>query len=161
MQVSGQPTAEKSLTVDEMNSEALAIILGSHRVWSAGTYWEPNAFSNQTLFAPFSYKENVFRRRLKLDDLARLNASEEVYTNKVWYRELKKRWSTQNIEQFLSKINIRDTKAIDCSFVVSDLESGYWTPIHYDCEGPIKRWLNTYAVPFFGWDKQNVSLEFK
>lgn len=156
-----QGIANKSLTEDQMISETLAMIINNQMIWSAGTYWEPNAFSNRTLFAPFAYKGEVNTRRFKVDDVSRPNDSDEIYTEKPWYRELKKRWSANDIEEFLFKINVRGTKVEDYSFVVGDLESGYWTPMYFNCDGLVKRWLITYSAPFFGWDKEHINLEFK
>lgn len=150
------------LTEDEMFGEAIALISSNHRVWSAGIYWEPNAFNNRTLFAPFAYKESYNVRKFKVEDVARLNESDRIYTEKPWYRQLKERWSTNDLEQFQLNMKIRDTKNEDFSYVGTNLKLGYWTSMYYNCDGPVNRWLITYAAPFFGWGgEQHVHLEFK
>lgn len=49
---SGKRVADKPLTEDQMIGETLALVLGNTRIWSAGTYWDRNKFTNRTLFAP-------------------------------------------------------------------------------------------------------------
>lgn len=46
-------------------------------------------------------------------------------------------------------------------FRAAKLTDGYWTNPYFDCKGKVKKWLITYAVPFFGWDSLKVKLEFK
>ena len=41
------------------------------------------------------------------------------------------------------------------------LEHGMWTEPFYDCRGKYPKWLLTYAVPFFGFDRLKDRLEFK
>lgn len=43
----------------------------------------------------------------------------------------------------------------------ANIKDGYWTSPYYDCDGPLKQWVLTYAVPYFGWDSLKVKLEFK
>lgn len=49
---SGKRVADKPLTEDQMIGETLALVLGNTRIWSAGTFWDRNKFTNRTLFAP-------------------------------------------------------------------------------------------------------------
>lgn len=42
-----------------------------------------------------------------------------------------------------------------------NIDSGFWTTPKFDCNGLVKKWLITYAAPFFGWDSLKVNLEFK
>lgn len=42
-----------------------------------------------------------------------------------------------------------------------NIDSGFWTTPKFDCDGLVKKWLITYAAPFFGWDSLKVNLEFK
>lgn len=70
---SGKRVADKPLTEDQMVGETLALVLGNNRIWSAGTYWDRNKFTNRTLFAPFAYKINLNTRKFKVEDMARLN----------------------------------------------------------------------------------------
>lgn len=144
------------LTENQMYSEALALVLGNQYIWSAGIYWEPNTFSNRTLFAPFAYKKELNLRKFNIDDMARLNEPGQIYTEKEWYSQLKKHWSENNPEHFAIRI-----ETSDYSYVSPNLESGYWTSMYYDCDGPVNRWLITYAAPFFGWDEQGTHAEFK
>jgi hypothetical protein len=59
--------------------------------WSAGIYWEQNKFPNRTFFAPYAYKTQLNTRRFLVEDLARLNTTDKIYTNQDWYKELKSR----------------------------------------------------------------------
>ncbi len=43
----------------------------------------------------------------------------------------------------------------------ADLRHGYWTRPFFDCNGFVKKWVATYAAPFFGWDSLRTKLEFK
>lgn len=106
---SGKRVADKPLTEDQMIGETLALLLGNTRIWSAGTYWERNKFTNRTLFAPFAYKTELNTRKFKVEDLARLNKTQEVYTNKPWYRFLKQRWMANfdSLEKYWMKMRIR------------------------------------------------------
>lgn len=67
--------------------------------------------SIETLFivCRFAYKKELNVRKFKLEDLARLNKTGEVYTEKPWYRFLKQRWSTNfdSLEKYYMKIKIR------------------------------------------------------
>lgn len=72
---SGFQVADKPLTEDQMIGETLAIILGDSKIWSAGTFWDRNKFTNRTFFAPFAYKTQLNTRKYKLEDLARLNST--------------------------------------------------------------------------------------
>lgn len=56
-----------------MMGETLALVIGDSKIWSAGTYWDRNKFTNRTLFAPYAYKKPFASRKFKLEDLARLN----------------------------------------------------------------------------------------
>jgi len=75
----GKRVPDKQLSEDQMMGETLALVLGDSKIWSAGTYWERNKFSNRTLFAPFAYKTEENTRTFKMEDLARLNS-----TSKFW-----------------------------------------------------------------------------
>lgn len=70
---SGTRVADKPLTEDQMIGETLALILGDTKIWSAGTFWDRNKFTNRTFFAPYAYKTELNMRKFKLEDLARLN----------------------------------------------------------------------------------------
>jgi len=70
--------ADRPLTEDQMMGETLALVLGDTKIWSAGTFWERNKFTNRTLFAPFAYKTQLNTRKFKMEDLARLNDTREV-----------------------------------------------------------------------------------
>lgn len=169
---SGKRVADKPLSEDQMMGETLALVMGNSRIWSAGTYWERNKFTNRTLFAPFAYKTQLNTRKFKLEDLARLNKTEEVYTNKPWYQFLKQRWSTNfdPLEKFYIKMKIRFNETgghlqkyehYPTFYRAANLDHGQWTQPYFDCEGKVKKWLLSYAAPFFGWDSVKVKLEFK
>lgn len=105
----GKRVPDKPLTEDQMIGETLAIVLGNNRVWSAGTYWARKKFTNRTYFAPFAYKKDLNTRKFKVEDLARLNKTDEIYTGKPYYRYLKERWSSNfdSLEKFWMKMRIR------------------------------------------------------
>ena len=109
---SGTRVADHPLTEDQMIGETLALLLGDTKIWSAGTYWERNKFPNRTFFAPFAYKRELNTRKFKVEDLARLNDTHEVYTNQPWFQFLKQRWAANfdRLEKFFLKINIRDNE---------------------------------------------------
>lgn len=165
--------ADRPLTEDQMIAETLSIVMSNTRIWSAGIYWEPKQFTDRTLFAPFAYKQAMNIRKYKVEDLARFNKSDEIYTEKPWYRSVKERWaSATNFDQLQKhylkiKMRLNETGELKMkqeqylNFRSSDLNSGHWTAPFFDCHGFVKKWLITYAVPFFGWDKPKVNLEFK
>ena len=70
---SGKRVADRPLSEDQMIGETLALVMGDTKIWSAGTFWERNKFTNRTFFAPFAYKEQLNTRKFKVEDLARLN----------------------------------------------------------------------------------------
>ncbi|XP_063243657.1 uncharacterized protein LOC134542961 [Bacillus rossius redtenbacheri] len=169
---SGKRVPDRPLSEDQMIGETLALVLGDSKIWSAGMYWERNKFTNRTLFAPYAYKKEVGTRKLNVEDLARLNKTEELYTNKEFFQFLKQRWSTNfdSLEKFYMKIKIRFNETGETMkkyehypnfYRAANLDHGYWTRPYFDCDGKVKKWLITYAAPFFGWDSLKVKLEFK
>jgi len=169
---SGKRVADKPLTEDQMMGETLALVLGNSRIWSAGTYWERNKFTNRTYFAPYAYKTELNTRKFKLEDLARLNKPDEIYINKDWYQFLKQRWSTNfdALEKYNMEIKIRfnetgqNTRKFErfpTFYRAAKLEHGYWTSPYFDCYGKVPMWKIKYAAPFFGWDSLKAKLEFK
>lgn len=168
----GKRLADRPLSEDQMMGETLALVLGDSKIWSAGVYWGRNKFTNRTLFAPYAYRKPFATRKFKLEDLARLTSSEEVYTNKKWFQFLKERWSTNfdSLEKYYMKIKIRFNETgqhlkkfeqYPNFYRAAKLTDGFWTNPYFDCNGRVKKWLITYAVPFFGWDSIKVKLEFK
>lgn len=169
---SGTRVADKPLTEDQMIGETLAIVLGDSKVWSAGTFWDRNKFINRTLFAPFAYKKTLNTRKYKLEDLARLNSTEESYINKPWFQFLRQRWSTNfdDLEKYYLKMKIRDSEEgnylkhyerYPTFYRAANVKHGHWTQPYFDCDGHLKQWVVTYGAPFFGWDNVKVKLEFK
>ena len=49
-----------------MIGEALAMVMGNTRVWSAGIYFDQNQFPNRTYFAPYAYKTQLNTRRFQV-----------------------------------------------------------------------------------------------
>jgi hypothetical protein len=97
---------------------------------------------------------------------------DELYIEKPYYKFLKQRWSTNfdALEKNYMKIRIRHNETGEYTqkyehfpnfYHAATLEHGFWTSPTFDCEGHVKRWLITYAAPFFGWDSLKVKLEFK
>ncbi|XP_023016255.1 uncharacterized protein [Leptinotarsa decemlineata] len=169
---SGKRVTDKELTEDQMFGETLALVLGNSRIWSAGTYWERNKFTNRTLFAPFAYKKILNTRKYNVEDLARLNKPEDVYLNKPWFKFLRHRWASNfdNLEKFWMKIRIRFNETGETTmkfehfpnyYMGARLEHGYWTAPYYDCHGKVPMWKIRYVAPFFGWDSLKAKLEFK
>lgn len=169
---SGKRLADQPLSEDQMIGETLALTLGDSKIWSAGMYWDRNKFTNRTLFAPFAYKEQLNTRKFKVEDLARLNKTDEVYTSNGYFQFLKQRWSTNfdALEKFYMKIKIRFNETGEYMkkyehypnfYRAANLDHGYWTSPYFDCDGKLKKWVITYAAPFFGWDSLKVKLEFK
>ncbi|KAK4883692.1 hypothetical protein RN001_007011 [Aquatica leii] len=169
---SGKRVADKPLTEDQMIAETLSLVMGNSRIWSAGTYWERNKFTNRTFFAPYAYKTQLNTRKFFVEDLARLNKSEELYLNEEWYQFLKQRWSSNydSLEKYYMKIKIRfnetggTTKKYEHYpnfYRAAALKHGYWGPPYFDCHGKVPMWKVPYAAPFFGWDSLKARLEFK
>uniref|UniRef100_A0A1B6IF03 GPR158/179 extracellular domain-containing protein n=1 Tax=Homalodisca liturata TaxID=320908 RepID=A0A1B6IF03_9HEMI len=169
---SGKRLADKPLSEDQMMGETLAMVMGDSKIWAAGTYWERNKFTNRTFFAPYAYKTELNTRKFKMEDLARLNKSDEVYTTEQWFQFLKQRWSTNfdSLEKFYMKIKIRFNETGEYLkkyehypnfYRAANLDHGYWTTPYFDCYGRVPKWFITYAAPFFGWDSLKVKLEFK
>jgi hypothetical protein len=71
----GKRLPDKPLSEDQVIGETLSLVLGDTKIWSAGTYWDRNKFTNRTLFAPFAYKKQLNTRKFNLEDLARLNTT--------------------------------------------------------------------------------------
>lgn len=74
--------ADKPLTEDQMIAETLSIVAGDYKIFSAGTYWDINKFTNRTLFAPYAYKtvigDDKGTRKFKVEDLARLKKDSKL-----------------------------------------------------------------------------------
>lgn len=168
----GKRVADKPLTEDQMIGETLALVLGDSKIWGAATYWERNKFTNRTYFAPFAFKKQLNTRKFKVEDLARLNKTHELYTEKKFFKFLKQRWSTNfdDLETFHLKIKQRQNETgellqkyehFPISYRAAALKHGFWSQPTFDCNGLIGKWLITYSVPFFGWDSLKVKLEFK
>ncbi|KAH0946160.1 hypothetical protein HN011_002366 [Eciton burchellii] len=169
---SGKRVADRPLTEDQMIGETLALVLGDTKIWSAGTFWDRNKFTNRTFFAPYAYKTQLNTRKFKLEDLARLNDTDEVYTRKSYFQVLKKRWATNfdQLEKYYMKIKIRFNETGEYLkkfehypnyYRAANLDHGHWTTPYFDCNGKVKKWVITYASPFFGWDSLKEKLEFK
>lgn len=75
---SGKRVADRPLSEDQMIGETLALVMGDTKIWSAGTFWERNKFTNRTFFAPFAYKRQLNTRKFKVEDLARLNETRKL-----------------------------------------------------------------------------------
>lgn len=168
----GTRVPDKPLTEDQMIGETLALVLGNTRIWSAATYWERNKFTNRTFFAPYAYKTELNTRKFKVEDLARLNKTGELYTEKNFFQFLRQRWSGnfEDLEKFWLKMHFRHNESGEylrryehypVFYRAASLKHGFWTEPKFDCDGYVKKWLITYAAPFFGWDSLKIKLEFK
>ena len=105
----GNRVVDRPFTEDQMMGEVLSILLGNNRVWSAGMYWDRSKFPNRTLFAPFAHKTTLNTRKYAMEDLARINNTRDVYTNKKWFQKHKFRWSTNfdYLEKIWIKLKLR------------------------------------------------------
>lgn len=174
--------ADKPLTEDQMIAETLSLVLGDFKIFSAGTYWDTNKFTNRTLFAPYAYKltntktfkvsDDAATRNFKVEDLARITAPNDVYTNKKFFKGLKQRWSTNfdNLEKYFIKMRVRYNESgehlkkyehFPTYYKAANLNHGYWSDPYFDCDGHVKKWLISYSSPFFGYDSLKNKLEFK
>jgi len=177
----GSRVVDRPLNEDQMIGEALAMVMGNTRVWGAGIYFDTNQFSKRTYFAPYAYKTILNTRKFQVEDLARRNTSDTIYTNYGWYKEMKSRWNNyfENLEKHWLKIYFRSrsggTKNEDREepiyqkrydhfpeyYRAANISHGYWTPPYFDCKGLVKKWKITYASPFFGWNSLRNRIEFK
>lgn len=73
----GKRVPDKPLSEDQMFGETASLLMGDTRIWAAGVFWDRNKFTNRSLFAPFAYKNGLYTRNLKLEDLARINQTGE------------------------------------------------------------------------------------
>ena len=64
-----------------MIGEALAMVMGNTRVWSAGIYFDQNQFPNRTYFAPYAYKTQLNTRRFQVGPF--LHGNYTALLNKV------------------------------------------------------------------------------
>ena len=105
----GTRVVDRPLNEDQMIGEALAMVMGNTRIWGAGIYFDANQFDNRTHFAPFAYKKNLNTRKFEVEDLARLNSSDKVYTNEPWFKKVKSRWGNfyDNLEKHWLKMFFR------------------------------------------------------
>lgn len=89
--------------------------MGDTRIFSAGIYWEQNKFPNKTYFAPYAYKTELNDRNFAVEDLARMNKTDELYLNEKWYKDLKSRWSNyyEPLEKYWLKIHFRSDEKGD------------------------------------------------
>ena len=88
----GTRVVDPPLTEDQMIGEALAMVMGNSRLWGAGIYFDTAQFTNRTYFAPYAYKTKLNTRKFHVEDLARINSPDKVYTNNKWFKQLKARW---------------------------------------------------------------------
>ncbi|XP_034938319.1 uncharacterized protein [Chelonus insularis] len=169
---SGKRVPDRPLTEDQMIGETLALLFGDTKIWAAGTYWERNKFTNRTFFAPYAYKKQLNTRKFKVEDLARLNNTDEVYINQPWFKFLQQRWATNfdDLEKYYLKLHVRFNETGEhskkyehypTSYRAANLNHGHWTTPYFDCNGKVNNWVITYASPFFGWDTLKEKLEFK
>ncbi|XP_058452752.1 uncharacterized protein LOC131431196 [Malaya genurostris] len=169
---SGKRVADKPLTEDQMMGETLALVMGNSKIWTAATYWERSKFPNRTLFAPYAYKTQKNTRKFKMEDVARNNKTGQDYTELPYFKLLKQRWAANfdSLEKNYMKMRIRHNETgehlqkyerFPNFYHAATLDHGFWTTPQFHCKGYVKKWLITYAAPFFGWDSLKVKLEFK
>ncbi|KAI1308698.1 putative G-protein coupled receptor [Halotydeus destructor] len=165
---------DKSLTEDQLIGEALATVIGDHRIYGCGILFDRGQFENKTLFAPYAYRKKKNDIKFFVDDLSRHHRREgnKFFLHKDYFKHLQLRWATNfdDLETFTSKINIRFNSSglqnirydhYPLQYKAASLRHGYWTSPYFDCHGLHKDWIVNYAVPFFGHDKIQSRLEFK
>ena len=98
-----------------ITGEALALVMGDTRIWSAAIFFDENKFPNKTYFAPYAYKQQLNTRNFKVEDLARMNKTSELYLNEDWFKTLKSRWSNyyEPLEKFWLKMYFRSEERGD------------------------------------------------
>ena len=86
---------------------------------------------------------------------------------------VKERWSASpasRLTRFATRMRTRGDKMgtysmkydhFPMQYHAPVLTDGYWTAPYYNCDGHIKEWVLTYAVPFFGLDSLREELEFQ
>lgn len=96
-----------------------------------------------------------------------------ILIGKNYFKKMKK--VERKIIQFNQKnFNIFNIKKIDLGnriyfnvgifihlYRAANLNHGHWTTPYFDCNGKVKKWVITYASPFFGLDSLKEKLEFK
>jgi len=203
----GTRVVDEPLTEDQMMGEALAMVMGNSKIWSAGIYFDTSQFvvkpakkaesagpqtdprhNTRTFFAPFAYKKERNTRQFHLEDLARLNNTKEIYINQGWYKDLKSRWSNyfDDLEKHWLKMYFRSRDGVKKEqgqsikgdaipdplylrryehfpeyYRAANIKHGVWTAPRFDCNGFVKLWKITYAVPFFGFNSLRNRIEFK
>ena len=89
--------------------------MGDTRIWSAAIFFDENKFPNKTYFAPYAYKQQLNTRNFLVEDLARMNKTNELYLNEDWFKTLKSRWSNyyEPLEKFWLKMYFRSDERGD------------------------------------------------
>lgn len=153
--------------------EALANVAGNTRIVSSGVFFDRNTFvdsknNRRQFFGPLVYRpQSMAEESFVAKDMTNFGG----YANQSWFSELKERWgaNAHNLQKFFVLASIRgepySDKAIPhpdhpMNFWAAKIEDGFWTQPYFDCSGPVKQWLLTYAVPFFGRTQENKKLQF-
>ncbi|GAV01180.1 hypothetical protein RvY_11930 [Ramazzottius varieornatus] len=166
--------ADQPLNEAQLLAEVLANVMGDMRILNSGIFYETNKFPNRTHFGPFAQRTARYAKAYFAEDRAGLvNDRNASYLRQPWYRMVKERWSASpasRLTKFATRMRVRGDKMGTYSMkydhfpmqyhapVVTD---GYWTAPYYNCDGHIKEWVLTYAVPFFGLDSLSEELEFQ
>lgn len=156
---------------EHLFGEAVANVLGNHKISSSGVYFDKYQFENQDgtqreLFGPWAYRK---QGAVYVIDTAGLNAR---YTDEEWFRSAKGRWATNQsgLKTYKMQAYIRaDTQGsgsikhehYPLRYQAPHYESGHWTRPHFRCDGKVDAWVITYVVPFFGLDTHKRRLKFK
>lgn len=163
----------QKLHEDHVLGEAMANVAGSTRIISSGVFFARNKFVDsegirRKFYGPLVYRPGkLVAASFLATDLANFGG----YTNYSWFSELQERWATNpsNLEKFLVLPSIREDPSSDRSIPHPDYpmkfwaprkEDGLWTAPYFDCRSPVKEWILTYAVPFFGRSAEDDKLQF-
>lgn len=153
--------------------EAMAAVAGDTSLLSCGVFFDHNAFvdssgNRRPSFGPLVYRKGgLAAGSFVAKDMTNFGG----YMQKSWFRRLKERWETNTfgMTKFLILAKIRADPKRSNSIphpkypiyaTLPTMEDGLWTEPYFDCAGPVRDWIITYAVPFFGSSAVSGKLEF-
>ncbi|RWS29076.1 uncharacterized protein B4U80_10938 [Leptotrombidium deliense] len=164
---------DRSLTADQIIGEVVSVVIGDLDILGCGVAFDRNKFPNYTLFAPYAYRIERKTDTYFVDDLSRRRErADDFYLYQNSFDILKTRWSSNidDLQTYTSKVNIRFNSSglssihydvYPLQYKAAEMKHGYWSSPFFDCSGFHKKWILSYSVPFFGYDKIKSNLEFK
>lgn len=153
--------------------EAMAAVAGDTRLLALGVFFDRSAFVDSSgirrpAFGPLVYRQgDLAAASFEAKDMANFGG----YFHQPWFHTHKERWGTNSLG--LAKVLLLASMRADPkqrtsiphplspAFVhLPVMEDGFWTEPYFDCSGPVKDWLLTYTVPFFGKTATGGKLRF-